>query len=260
MPRPPGGPRAGAGRPTPAAACPPTARRLPPPSRLPQVVAAYLLAALGGNAAPAEADIKKILSSGAPSSFPWFASPWPPLLLVCAEQRPAGVTWGMASQAWLQPSAELQQRKWRCELSVECDSRGTGGWLEHGHQPTADGAGHGSPPSIAALNTRHTMLHHLSRRLRSSLTSRRCCPAAPAADPAAARPPSLRPAVGIEAEAERVQKLLAELEGKDINEVGCSIVTFGLFVKINDRLGLCTHEMGAWRLRQPRAACGMLLC
>ena len=30
-----------------------------------KVVAAYLLAALGGNAAPSEADIKKILSSGA---------------------------------------------------------------------------------------------------------------------------------------------------------------------------------------------------
>jgi hypothetical protein len=32
------------------------------------VVAAYLLAALGGNAAPGEADIKKILSSGAQHS------------------------------------------------------------------------------------------------------------------------------------------------------------------------------------------------
>lgn len=32
--------------------------------RLLQVIAAYLLAALGGNAAPGEADIKKILSSG----------------------------------------------------------------------------------------------------------------------------------------------------------------------------------------------------
>ena len=30
-----------------------------------KVVAAYLLAGLGGNAAPSEADIKKILSSGA---------------------------------------------------------------------------------------------------------------------------------------------------------------------------------------------------
>lgn len=102
-----------------------------------QVVAAYLLAALGGNAAPKEADIKKILSSGA---------------------LPPG------EQQWLGSEAES---------SLAAQTQGLVGAAAAGVQHASD-----------AVPSAHS------------------------------------PAVGIEAESERVAKLLSELEGKDVNEVG----------------------------------------
>ena len=107
----PGGRRAGSAHPASSAAA--HARRLPP-SRL-QVVAAYLLAALGGNAAPAEADIKKILSSGESERVAGSA-PKVPLLRggrpATFGPRPAGHSCGrhgwLAERQWKQ--RRLQQQ------------------------------------------------------------------------------------------------------------------------------------------------------
>lgn len=154
---------------TPAA----TAAR-PPPHSPPllhavQVVAAYLLAALGGNAAPAEADIKKILSSGAQ--------------LQCMN--------GAAVDGAPCAAAVVHQ--------------------QHGKERRL-GTDRSAAPHTCSSSACSAAPQAADRRL--LLAALACCLA-----------------VGIEADAERVQKLLSELEGKDIQEVTNSYLScwFALF-------------------------------
>ncbi len=98
----------------------PAACRCPAPC-LPQVVAAYLLAALGGNAAPAEADIKKILSSGAlegqPASQPGMLplGTAPSLMPACLE---ASVVAELMPMASARQSAGAVRQAWRAQPPV----------------------------------------------------------------------------------------------------------------------------------------------
>jgi ribosomal protein L12E/L44/L45/RPP1/RPP2 len=121
-----------------------------------KVVAAYLLAGLGGNAAPSEADIKKILSSGA-------------------------------------------RRRRGCGAS--CSMRGCGG------RAACSGGGRGAEGSMQEA------------RPGSAGLQGGACSAGGRLLTAGPLLPCLPAAVGIEADSERVSKLLSELEGKDIAEV-----------------------------------------
>ena len=114
-----------------------------------KVVAAYLLANLGGVAAPAEADIKKILGASEAAA---------------GRQQP-GHRGGMQAEA-----AATEGDRWRGQHQRWAGSRGR---RVRGHEGG----------------------------LRSCLVALLC-------------------AVGAEADSERVQKLLSELEGKDVHEVG----------------------------------------
>lgn len=136
-----------------------------------KTVAIYLLAALGGNAAPSADDLKKIAGSGATGG----------------------------------PCSGMQRRACR-----------------------------GGAPGRRLLELNSAFIATGSSRSRARLSGVpftrpcTCCSLPPPccchrlAAHARNRPPSapLLSAVGIELDAERVSKLLSELEGKDINEVG----------------------------------------
>ena len=121
-----------------------------------KVVAAYLLAGLGGNAAPSEADIKKILSSGA----------W--------RRRGCGASCSMRGCGGRHAAAVGGVQRAACRRLAQAGSAGLQG---------------GACSAGGRLLTAGPLL------------------------------PCLPAAVGIEADSERVSKLLSELEGKDIAEV-----------------------------------------
>lgn len=138
-----------------------------------KTVAIYLLAALGGNAAPSADDLKKIAGSGAPGG---------PCSGDAAARMQGGAPGGSLEG---KGSKRTARRVWQ-QLQPSSSARDN----------TVTAA---SPPPPRAV----------------------CCLAADTHT----RPPCVPPlpAVGIELDAERVSKLLSELEGKDINEVGARL-------------------------------------
>jgi len=212
-----------------------------------RVISAYLLAVLGGNASPSAADITKILSSGeSPAAGPPSAPGEGP-----RRPRPRGASLGTGSPRFLalDPVSSLSWR--RPPLTPPKLRRG-------GSRPpvTRVGAGEACVGAVR-VRRRPSLTRRLAKASSSSLSGRgggrggrlgspgdRVRPATDQHNPAllavgrqrrreergdsGPRPGPRAPAnstsrapraVGIEAEADQVKKLLSELEGKNVEDV-----------------------------------------